>query len=34
MNQCYVHEIEPEPTPEPEDPTDPTEPTDESTDGE
>ena len=39
MNQCYVHEIEPEPTPEPEpeEPTDPTEPTEdptEPTDGE
>ena len=32
MNQCYVHEIEPEPTPE--EPTDPIEPTEEPTDGE
>ena len=31
MNQCYIHEIEPEPTPEPE-PTEPTEePTEDST---
>lgn len=32
MNQCYIHDVEPEP--EPEEPTEPTEPTDEPTEPE